>query len=274
MSDFSSSSAFEKKTLVGVWSIPGQRRKCYGTLHFELDGEQKLSIIGDLGDFDYSHFSRLPEFDVIHGACREDGEIKCVTIFDAKYSRRSTPHIYGDMLSESEITFQDVWIGAGYYDKREDIVFSAFSFGLNNLEIWLDTPNLFSANYDSDSHKISAEMTIPPPIEFFSDENVTISVAYWNQGPGLGVGQTESTIRCVPHIFISAKNGSMPYYGDEGSFEYYFLMIFQLFQLMFLGQTFFFYMRGHLSLSALSGKKIPLLFQEELLFARDVTLKQ
>ena len=68
MSDFSSSSAFEKKTLVGVWSIPGQRRKCYGTLHFELDGEQKLSIIGDLGDFDYSHFSRLPEFDQNAGA--------------------------------------------------------------------------------------------------------------------------------------------------------------------------------------------------------------
>jgi hypothetical protein len=274
MSDFSSSSAFEKKTLVGVWSIPGQRRKCYGTLHFELDGEQKLSIIGDLGDFDYSHFSRLPEFDVIHGACREDGQIKCVTIFDAKYSRRSTPRPYGDMLSESDITFQDVWIGAGFYDKREDIVFSSFSFGLNNIEMWHNTSNFFSRNYDSKKNSISTEMTIPDPIDFFSDDKVTISVAYWNQESGFGAGQTESTIRCIPYISISAKKGNMPYYGEEESFEFYFLMIFQLFQLLFLGQTFFFCMYGHISLSTSRKKTIPLLFREELLFARDITLKQ
>ena len=43
MADFSPSLTFEKKTFVGLWWIPGQEHKCYGTLSFDIDGELWLT---------------------------------------------------------------------------------------------------------------------------------------------------------------------------------------------------------------------------------------
>ena len=269
-----SSNAFEKKKLVGEWWLPNQEKKCYGTLYFDLDGEQKLCIIGDLDDRDFSNSPKLPKYAIIHGACWDDGLIRAVTVLDAKCIRRLAPGVHGELLSENDIAFQDVWIGAECYKNKEDIFFSTFCFRLNNLEMWYETSSIFSVNYGGPSNKISAEVTVPEPIDFFSDENVTISLDFWNQPPSSCVGQTESIIRCVPQICISAKKGRMPYYGDKESFEYYFFMIFQLFELFFFGQTFFFSMRGQIPISASGGMAIPFLFQEELLFARDISLKQ
>lgn len=274
MSSYSSSSAFEKKTLVGLWWIPNQEKKCYGTLYFDLDGEQKLCVIGELEDYNVANCSELPRYSIIHGICRDEGQIKYVTILDATCIRRLTPMLHRDILSEIDISFRYVWIGTNFYDNRDDIVFSSFYFGLNNLEIWCDTTHIFSATFDGQSNKISAEMTIPDPIVFFVDENVTISVVYREQPPDSRIGQTESTIRCVPQIRISANKGSMPYYGDNDSFEHYLFFIFHLFEIFFWGQTFFFCMNGYKAVISSERGIIPFMIQEELLFSRDITLKQ
>ena len=274
MSDFSSSSAFEKKTLVGLWWIPGQERQCYGTLYFDLDGEQKLYVLGQLEDDKEASLSKLPRYDIIHGACREDNQIKYVTILDAICINRSIPLAHRERLSENYISFHNVWIGTELYNRKEDIVFSSFCFRMNNLEIWHDTSNRFSSKFDEHLKRISAEITTPEPLNLFSDENVTITVDYWKEAPGFRIGQTESTIRCIPQIHIFSNNGSMPYYGDNESFEYYFFMIFQLFELFFWGQTFFFSMRGYLKEQSLESNQFTVHVQEELFFTRDITLKQ
>lgn len=273
MSDFSSSSAFEKRTLVGLWWIPGNENKCYGTLYFDLDGEQKLYILGKLENDKDSDFSNLPRYDIIHGICREDNHIKHVTVLDATcINRSSNPFAHVESLSENYFSFHEIWIGSELYDSRDAIVFSSFCFGLNNLEIWHDTSDSFSVDIDDHFERISTKMTSPEPIKLFSDEKVTITVDYWKEAPGFRIGQTESTIRCIPQIHISSNNGSMPYYGDNESFEYYFFMIFHLFELFFWGQTFFFCIRGYLK--ELSSDSNQITVQEELLFARDITLKQ
>ena len=275
MSDFSSSSAFEKKTLVGLWWIPGQERQCYGTLYFDLDGEQKLYILGILENNKESGSSKLPRYNILHGACREDNQIKYVTIFDAICINRSTnPFAHSESLSENYISFHEIWIGSELYDSKDAIVFSSFCFGLNNLEIWHDTSDRFSSKFDEHLKRISAEITTPEPLKLFSDKNVTITIDYWKEAPGFRVGQTESTIRCVPKICISANNGCMPYYGDDGSFEYYFFMIFYLFEFFFFGRTFFFGMRGTLIPIASEKEETTFPIHEDLLFARDITLKQ
>lgn len=274
MSIFSSSSAFEKKELVGEWWIPSQKKRCYGTLYFDLDGEQKLCIVGDFEHSTIFESSGILGYDIIHGAYREGNQIKYVTVLDAVYMKHSMSMNHETNISDNILSFQDVWIGTKLYDNREDIVFSSFYFGLNNLEIWHDISRNFTSTFDNLSQTISTKVVIPDPIKLFSDEIVAIYIDYCKQLPGLRIGQTESTIRCAPQIRISVNNGSLPYYGKAGSFEHYLSFVFQLFELFFWGQTFFFCMRGYLKGDSSDNNNIPVPIQEELLFARDVTLKQ
>ena len=274
MSIFSSSSAFEKKKLVGEWWIPNQEKRCFGSLYFDLDGEQKLCIAGNFDNCTFFESSRVRGYDVIHGICRVGNTINNVTVLDAVYTNHSMSMNHEASISESTLSFQDVWIGTELYDSRDDIVFSSFYFGLNNLAIWHDFSRNFTSEVDDRSKTITAKLVVPEPITFFSDENVAISIDYGKQLPDRRIGQTESTIRCAPQIRISANNGSLPYYGKAGSFEHYLFFVFQMFELFIWGQTFFFCMRGYLEKDSSEGNNKLFPVCEELLFPRDITSKQ
>ena len=268
MADFSPSLTFEKKTFVGLWWIPGQEHKCYGTLSFDIDGEQKLCVMGYLE----GHYpGYLADYKVIHGICQTGkGQIE-ITIFQS-WVIRISPQFYGDPnVSETVISFQDVWIGNCHYNRQEEVCFSSFCFGLNNLENWQDERNVFSANFDSGLKKISAEMKLPDPIPLFSDEHVSISVDYWRQAPSCSTGQTESIMRCRPLICVKSKVGSLCYYGDIASYWFYVSLIFQLFELFMKGHTFPFCLHGYgPTIQGAPGAQV----QMEILFSRNITMKQ
>lgn len=269
MSNFSSSSAFEKKTLVGLWWIPKQEKKCYGTLYFDLAGEQKLYLLGCFED--HSTFS-LPKYEVIHGICEVEKKQKAITIFHAWVTNMS-PQLNDTInISETPISFEDVWIGECLFNSIEDVCFSSFYFGLNNLEKWQDERGTFFANYDRKQKKVMAEMNIPDPILLFSDKNVHIFIDYSIQLPGFCLGQTESIMRYKPQIKIVPKSKSLRYYGNKDSFSFYISLVFQLFELFMFGYTFPFYLHGGNPVQHDNNSQGESF--SEILYSRDVTLKQ
>ena len=268
MADFFSSLTFEKKTLTGLWWLPGQEHKCYGTLSFDIDGEQKLRI---MGYFEGKYPGYLANYKIIHGLCQTDKEQIKITIFKACVTH-ITSQLFGEQkVSETVISLGDLWIGNCHFNSQQDIRFESFSFGLNNLENWLDQRQIFTDNYKPGSKKISAEMNIPDPIPVFSDEYVSISIDYWRQPPGSRTGQTECTMRCKPLICIKPKADSLQYYGETASYEFYISWIFQLFELFMKGHTFPFCLHGYVPVSQ-DEPSLPV--RMEILYARDITVKQ
>lgn len=268
MFDFSPVRTFKKETLIGLWWIPGREHKCYGTLSFDIDGEQKLRIMGYLeGEFP----GYLAEYKVIHGICKVEKETRMVTLFHVWVTSSPVLMPNESSLSETVVSFDDLWIGNCHYDCKENVCFESFIFGLNNLENWLDQRQIFSNNFDHGLKKISAGMEIPDPIPVFSDEYVSISIDYWRQAPGIGTGQTECTMRCRPLICIKANSETLQYYGDKASYSFYTSWIFQLFELFTEGHTFVFGLHGY---GPVTENKINMRIQSEILFARDITMKQ
>jgi hypothetical protein len=268
MDDFSPARTFAKKTLVGLWWIPGQEHKCYGTLSFDIDGEQRLRI---MGYFEEKYPESLVKYNVIHGLCQTDNKKVKITIFHAWASRMPAPFPGEQRVSETVISFNDVWIGNCYYNSQEDVSFASFSLGMNNLENWLDERKIFSADFDNGLKRVSAEMNVPDPIPFFSDEYVSISIDYWKQAPGLGTGQTECSMRCRPLIYIKSKVNPLQYYGEKASYEFYISLIFQLFELFMKGHTFPFCLSGH---GPVPLEKPGQQVRMEILYSRNITVKQ
>ena len=272
MQNFSPSKMFEKRRYQGIWWIPGSDTKCYGTLFFDIDGEQKLCLIGNIEEENPLSFVVNSRFRTIHGECWINRKLTCVTVFDAVCINLTTNLLDTKALPESTLSFSELWIGNVHYNTREDISFSVVYFGLNNLEKWKNDKGVFVSTIEEHLKSVSTDMKTPESIVLFSDEKVTISIDYIKQFPQLSIGQTEYTISCTPSIRISAKNGSLPYYGNEGTFEYYSLFMYHLFSLFLFGQTFFFCMHGYQS--APQGDLSIQPIQEELLYARDITAKQ
>lgn len=269
MTDYSPSRTFEKKTLIGLWWIPDQEHKCYGTLSFDINGEQSLRIIGS---FEERFLEDLPEYKVIHGICKDEKENVQVTIFNASAIHISQPLLNErNALSQTVIIFQSICIGNTLYSSQDDVRFASFSFGLKNLEIWQDERCAFSTNFDVGEKKVSAEMNVPAPIPIFSDEYVSVSVNYWYQIPVSSLGQTESTMRYSPLIFIKSNAGTLQYYGNKNSFSYYISWIFQLFELLMTGHTFPFCLHGY---GPVPQEEPWKQVQMEILYSRDITMKQ
>lgn len=268
MADFSPSSTFEKKTLVGLWWIPEQKRQCYGTLYFDMDGKQELHI---MGYFEEKFPGYMTEYKVIHGLCEIGKQKKKVTIFHSWITRITQQLFDEPNVSKTVISFGDIWIGNCYWDSPEDVQFASFYFGLNNLESWQDERNTFSVDFDSEFKKISTEMKLPEPISIFSDEYVSISIDYWRQAPGFSTGQLESTMRYCPQLFIKANEGILQYYGDRGSYRFYLSWIFQLFELFMTGHTFPFCLHGN---GFVPQEKSTPQIRSDMLYSRDITMKQ
>ena len=64
-----SASVFKVKKLTGEWWIPGSDHHCYGTLTFDIFGEQHLKIIGFL---EGQYLGNFQAYTVLHGCCKMD----------------------------------------------------------------------------------------------------------------------------------------------------------------------------------------------------------
>lgn len=262
-----SASVFKVKNLTGKWWIPGSDHRCYGTLTFDISGEQHLKIIGSL---EKNHPGTFQHYNVLHGYCQMDKKIYCVTLFSAWHTSLSGFSISKEAIGENIIGFQDVWIGNRFYEKQEDVKFASFSFGIHNLENWLDERTVFSINWNPFPSMTTTTMTLPPEVELYEDDNVKIGIRYTYYGPGTYMGQLETSMGYCPKISISSKKELLPYYGEERSFEYYWRCVFKFFELLLDGYTYYFDLQGFGIIPEIKIQQEKM----ELIFSHLITPKQ
>ena len=262
-----SASAFKVKTFTGKWWIPGSEHHCYGTLTFDISGEQHLKIIGFL---EGKYPGELQKYEVLHGYCQMDNKTYRVTLFNAWHTYLSGPMLNGQDICENTIVFQDIWIGNRFYDKRDDVKFSSFTLGIHNLENWQDERGVFDANIDQMPAVTEIKMTLPAEIKLFEDENVIIDIGYSYHGPGFCEGQLSTSMRYCPLICIQSKNDLLPYYGEKVSFEYYWYCVYEFFELLLDGHTYFFDLRGLGKIPEIRVNQERM----ELLYSRPINPKQ
>lgn len=262
-----STSVFKIRTLTGKWWIPGSEHHCYGTLTFDISGEQHLKIIGFL---EGKYPGTLQKYEVLHGYCQLDNKTYRVTLFNAWHTNLSGLTLNGEDICENIIEFQDLWLGTRFYDKQDDVKFASFSFGIHNLENWQDARTVFSTDINKSPAKTAITMALPPNIKLFEDKNVTIELTYICHLPGSCLGQLSSSISYCPVISIDSKNNLLPYYGEKASFEYYWYCVYKFFELLLDGYAYFFNLQGFGKIPEIS------IMQEkmELIFSRNIKSKQ
>lgn len=230
----------------GLWWIPANEKKIHGELVFSTARGGSLELEGELP------VSPL-ELDVIHG---ETSDRKRITIFGGFITCTSRCGSPDDHVYKQTLDVYDIWIGPDWFNRKEDITFQSYSFGIHNLENWADL-KCFSNIRPPDSRTITLAYKIPEEIPLFEDDKCTISLASGCSGPSFSVGQLESTIAHYPCICIRAKNDLLPYYGENGSIAEREWMIFVLIALLMGKPTWQFGFSGLISPCSLEDGFVP-----------------
>ena len=211
--------AFESIEYTGEWWVPGmQGQKCFG--HLYITPKENLQKLVLLGSFERNAFQIWNKYPVIQGRISKGSGI---TIFDAICIGKSTSLNTPD-LSETTISFSEMWIGPGLFECQDEIKLENLSFGINNLGQWHNQQN-FKYEYKENSIKY-----IPPEkLLLYEDSLVTISLGY--------ICCTNTSIQNASfeqdaRINIKSKQGKLPFYGEQQSFQYYSNMIYSFFSLI------------------------------------------
>lgn len=261
MLETTSSTVLKVKSFSGTWWIPESNQRWYGTLTFEIMGEQSLKIISESEEL---LLTQDDSSKIFHGNCIVDGFLKCVTVFHALRTRSSSHENDPNTLWQYVFSVNDIWISNVHYQTWEDVKFTSFSFKMHNLEYWLNEKNVFETQ--SNDETISAAMRRVPVIKLFENETVEIEVNYSYNHPHRETAQLAATISYCPEIKIISKNGDLAFYGQGNSFEYYWQCIYDFICLCLGGYTYFFDMDGCKS----GSEKV----YSTVLFSHDITAKQ
>lgn len=141
-------------------------------------------------------------------------------------------------IPTARIGFLEMWMGIQPYMRKEDVCFQEFTLGINNLEQWRNAKSFtFHASGD-EFERVDLNYVRPAPILLYEDDQAIIRIVY-NVGPLVSsMGQKSFTVEHAARIQITAKNGTIPFYGDKNSIRYYQDAIFQFFTLLIGGATF------------------------------------
>ena len=231
---------FKAKTVLdpiefwGVWSIPQQgtwQEELSGLLKFQRTSHGNLTICGDMIK---TPLLQMESYPVLWGRSFASG--KAISIFDAFVSQ--APIIPLHKKQPVTIRFSEYWEGDVFFKNREDVKFKSLSFGIHNLETWHNL-NSYEMSCSKGLKKIKMNYIRPSNLDLFEDENVTIKLGYAVGGPGMGYGQTVSSIKQSARIVITSKRGRLlPFYGNTHSFQYYMNLIFCLLSLLIGKNTF------------------------------------
>lgn len=205
----------------GLWWIPGSKKQIHGELVFSTPDGGILELEGELT-------SSSSKVEVIRGSTAEK---KHVTIFNAMSFGRTWHGRTRGAASKQKFGVYDLWIGPDWFRRKEEVAFRNYSFGIHNLENWMDL-KCFSETRSPDWRTITLIYKRPEEIPLFEDDKCTISLVSSCSGPSFSVGQLESTIGHYPRILIRSKNGLLPYYGENGSIAEREWMIFVLIALL------------------------------------------
>ena len=211
--------AFESIEYTGEWWAPGmQGQKCFGHLHIKpKENLQKLVL---LGSFEENAFQMWTKYPIIHGRISKGSGI---TIFDAICIGKSTSLNTPD-LSETTISFSEMWIGPGLFECQDEIKLENYSFGINNLVQWHNQQS-FKYEYKDNSMKYNH----PEKLILYEDNLVTISLGYKYR---TNISIDNASFEQDARINIQSKQGKLPFYGELQSFQYYSNMIYSFFSLL------------------------------------------
>ncbi len=223
--------AFELVEYLGEWWLPNlYGKKCFGNIYINpKENQQKLILLGSFEDNTIQNtFQMGDKYPVIHGRI-SNGEN--ITIFDAICVAKKTSFNTPDLF-ETTISFSEMWIGPELFLNQEELKFENFIFSINNLELWYNQNN-FEYNIEEKIIKYNP----PPKLILFEDNLVSISLGY-RYSTQFGVFAT--SFEQAARIFIQAKQGKIPFYGETQSCIFYTDLIYSLFSI-FIGESPFIY---------------------------------
>ena len=165
-SDLHADIAFESINYTGEWWVPGmQGQKCFGTLY--VTPKENLQKLVLLGSFEGNAFQMWMKYPIIQGRVSKGSGI---TIFDAICIGKSTSLNTSD-LSETTISFSEMWIGPVFFECQDDIKLEKISFGINNLGQW---HNQQSFKYEHQDN--SMKYNHPEELFLYEDNLVRITL--------------------------------------------------------------------------------------------------
>ena len=209
----------------GIWYINGEERQRFGVLSYSPTKGALLKVFGMLKDL---------------GTCRitgllEDG--RCVTAFNATFKGVSG-NLLTPEICTTEFIFFDFWEGPVAIDNRDNAQFRSVSFGIHGLDRWYHRP-AFNIKPDAlMSDGIEIKYQRPKSMELFSDDQVLITVEHNFKTSRISVVQNKAEIVQTQRIMIRAKNGKLPFWGDEKSFDFYIRFIHCFIGLLIGGDAF------------------------------------
>lgn len=218
-SDLHADIAFESINYTGEWWVPGmQGQKCFGTLY--VTPKENLQKLVLLGMFEGNAFQMWMKYPIIQGRVSKGSGI---TIFDAICIGKSTSLNTSD-LSETTISFSEMWIGPGFFECQDDIKLEKISFGINNLGQW---HNQQSFKYEHQDN--SMKYNHPEELFLYEDSLVRITLGYKYC---TNISIENASFEQDARIYIKSKQGKLPFYGQQQSFQYYSNMIYSFFSLL------------------------------------------
>ena len=212
----------KEQEYLGYWWLPikdGQQQdNRAGVLHFKPDGRANLNLLGAFErDVQFLWRHPLKKYPVIQGAAHG---LKRFSLFDCITSNQNFNSSEPAELAAVQIDFVDGWVGQETYSAKDKIQFLNLTAGMHGLSAWHNV-SAFASKNDWDNMHIELQYDCPAPLELFKDEQVEISLVYSWQGVTQQLAQCEGKISHDSRILIKSLNGKLPYYGEQGSYDFY-----------------------------------------------------
>ena len=212
----------KEQEYLGYWWLPvkvGQQQvKRAGVIHFAPNNRAELDLLGAFEEgVPFALERQLLEYPVIQGAAHG---LKRITLFDCVTYNNNQDWLESTELADVRIAFIEGWVGRETYAAKDGIQFWDFRAGMHGLSAWHNA-KAFASRNDWDNKHTELLYDCPESVELFKDELVEIKLIYSWQPASQQLAQCEGKISHDPRILIKALNGRLPYYGEQGSYDFY-----------------------------------------------------
>ena len=208
---------------LGLWFLPVDeefKRNCRaGVVRFQPSRHSEVEILGSFDDIESGAkleavFRRYP---VVHGASHGR---KRFTLFECTTCSRQIDAFEDPELANTRIDFIDAWVGPNVFASKFEVAFYEVSFGMGGLAAWHNV-TAFSSEHDFKHKATCLRYQCPEDVLLYEDGKVVIPLSYSWHPATQQVAQTSGTIEHDPRVVIKSRDGRLPFYGDEGAFEWY-----------------------------------------------------
>lgn len=176
----------------------------WGTLHIEDGGKGRINLtLDDVTSLPYTFYD---DFSLV-GELTESGNCIFTDCFINSQPLFGNGEIkivfsYALLKLDDDVYKTQVEI----LKNKLDIKLNGIRFGLDNLDLWVSSNNLFNVERDDKCKVISINCNMRDDITLYDNGSVVISVVFAYNYPGFPIIKS-STISETPYIEINKKNG-------------------------------------------------------------------